>query len=112
MQRAFVLLGCEIHEALTPSRAHQEEDRDRAFDVETAVKYRKETLKAEIEALAGDDAIIDGKIRAFLLHPRAAALYEIRLKQLKEATAGKPVDLSQISPADNCKNGGCAIKDK
>ncbi|MBI2931670.1 MAG: hypothetical protein HYY16_08465 [Planctomycetes bacterium] len=73
---------------------------------------RKEELKKELEGLVGEDSVVDGKIRSFLLHPRAAALYETRLQQLKNAAAGKPVDLDKISPADHCKNGGCAIKEK
>lgn len=73
---------------------------------------RKEALKKELEAMAGPDLVLDQKIRAILLHPRSAALYEIRLKQTKAAQIGKSVDLDKISPADNCKSGGCAIREK
>ncbi|MBI2899606.1 MAG: hypothetical protein HYY17_05435 [Planctomycetes bacterium] len=73
---------------------------------------RKEILKKELEETIGSDAVLEGKVRAIVLHSRAAGIYEARLKQLKESTAGKPVDLDKISPADHCKNGGCAIKER
>ncbi len=73
---------------------------------------RKESLKKELESIVDEDVVLNQKIRAFLLHGRAAALYETRLKQIREASIGQPVDLDKISAADSCRHGGCAIKDK
>lgn len=72
---------------------------------------RKDALKHEMDALLGDEAVIDQKIRAFLLDPKATALYEARLKQLSETPAAEQVDLDTISAADHCKDGKCAIHD-
>lgn len=79
---------------------------------EFAAFDRKESLKNELESMADGDLLLNQKIHAFLLHPRAAALYETRLKQIRAAAVGKTVDLDTISAADSCKHGGCAIKEK
>ncbi len=79
---------------------------------EFAAFDRKESLKNELESMAEGDFVLHQKIRSFLLHPRAAALYETRLKQLRAAAIGESVDLDTISAADSCKHGGCAIKEK
>ncbi|MBI3098742.1 MAG: hypothetical protein HYY93_10960 [Planctomycetes bacterium] len=72
---------------------------------------RKDALKHELDAMLGDEAVINQKIRAFLLDPRAASLYETRLAQLKAAPRPEAVDLDTISAADHCKDGKCAIDD-
>lgn len=79
---------------------------------ELAAFDRLETLKDSLKEVTGDDAVLDQKIAAFLLHPRAVALYEIRATQLEDKRGTEPIDLDKISPADNCKDGHCAIDRK
>ena len=73
---------------------------------------RKEMLEEKLEKISKEDKIVRDKIRAFLLNPRIVPLLRERIKQLKQANYGKPVDLDKISPAPSCKTGGCAIKEK
>ncbi len=72
---------------------------------------RKQALEEELKSLAGDDAVIDRKVRSILLHPAAAPLYAARAKQLREAKPGRPADLERIDAAEHCEDGKCAIED-
>jgi hypothetical protein len=72
---------------------------------------RAHTLKKRLREITGDDKLVMGKIRAFLLDPCLAGLLEERLTLLAGNRRMKVVNLDEVSPAPSCKDGGCAVKD-
>ncbi|MBI4564614.1 MAG: hypothetical protein HY716_07985 [Planctomycetes bacterium] len=72
---------------------------------------RMEKLRERLKEMQGEEAIVQGKIRAFLLDPCLGELLAERLDRLKRKEEMKSVNLDDVSPAPSCKNGGCAVHD-
>jgi hypothetical protein len=80
-------------------------------DLAKQLSFLKKQEKVESQLLKAqrENRIIRSKIRHNFLNPAIKNVLQERLKIMKEFEMKKPVDLDRISPADNCKDGKCAI---
>ncbi|MBI2919958.1 MAG: hypothetical protein HYY18_02610 [Planctomycetes bacterium] len=72
---------------------------------------RGETVKQRLAEMAGEDEVVNGKIRAFLLDPAMAEVMHERLEMMRAKPGSKSVNLDDVEKAPSCKDGGCAVKD-